>query len=120
MLSWFAFLTATPRYVISPQNQSVILNPEHPQGSITLSCSVYAIPLTNITWMYTQGEAITLDNSTQRFEIEESTEGYITNSTIRFTDIEFGDSGSFECRAENISTSIASLTVYGRLHGNLD
>ena len=125
MLFWLAFLTATPRFVTPPQNQFIILNPGRPQGSITLSCSVYAIPLANITWMYTQdnGETITLDNSIQRFEIDESTEGYTTTSTVTFTEIVFGDSGNFECRAENVhavSTSTASLTVYGRLNGNLE
>ena len=89
-----------------------------------LSCIVYAIPLANITWMYTQdnSETITLDNSIQRFEIDESTDGYTTTSTVTFAEIVFGDSGSFECRAENmhaVSTSTASLTVYGRLNGNL-
>ena len=125
MLFWFAFLTATPRFVTPPQNQFVILNPERPQGSIFLSCSVYAIPLANITWMYTQdnSETITLDNSTQRFRIDESTEGYTITSTVTFNEIVFSDSGSFECRAENVhavSASTASLTVYGRLNGNLD
>ena len=121
MLSWFAFFIATPRFVTPPQNQFVVLNPGRPQGSIMLSCSVYAILLANITWMYTQdnSETITLDNSTQRFRIDESTEGYTTTSTVTFTEIVFSDSGSFECRAENVhavSTSTASLTVYGRLN----
>ena len=71
--------------------------------------------------MYTQdnGVTITLDNSIQRFSIDESTEGYTTTSTVMFTEIEFGDSGNFVCRAENlhaISTRTASLTVYGTLN----
>ena len=120
-----AFLTAIPRFVTPPQNQFVIINPGHPQGSIMLSCSVYAIPFANITWMYTQdnGETITLNNSIPRFNIDESSEGYTTTSTITFIEIVFGDSGSFECQAENVhavSTSTASLTVYGRLNCNLE
>ena len=124
MLLRFALFTATPRFVTLPQNQFVVLTPGRPQGSIMLSCIVYAIPLANITWMYTQdnSEKITLENSIQRFEIDESTEGYTTTLTVIFAEIVFGDSGNFECRAENmhaVSTSIASLTVYGRLNGNL-
>ena len=57
-----------------------------------------------------------LSNSSERINIEQEREGYITSSVLMLSDATFADRGVFMCDAGNIHGDIfanASLTVYG-------
>ena len=112
----FLLYIAAPRFTAISEDQFVMLTAEQPQAPVTFSCSVYAIPRTNITWTYVtaNGEATITDS--EAVSIEQTFDGYVTNSTLSFN-VGVEDRGTFVCSAENVHGEIEdciSLIVYGK------
>ena len=112
----FLLYIAAPRFTAIGEDQFVTLTAEQPQAPVTFSCSVYAIPRTNITWTYVTANGEATITGSEAISIEQTFDGYVTNSTLSFS-VGVDDRGTFVCSAENVHGEIEdsiSLVVYGK------